>query len=180
MSRAFESEFEDVLSSVPVEQFDRSRFVPSVGPLDADAVLVGEAPGEREVERGEPFVGPSGRRLDSALEDVGVDRDDLYITNLVKVRPPENRDPHRDEVEAWWPVLEAELERVAPEVVVPLGSFATREVLDTDENVSDVRGRTFERPAYDVVPTYHPAATFYGDEKRSALTRDLRTAFDRT
>ena len=175
----FESEFEDALASVPDEQFDRSRFVPSDGPLDADAILVGEAPGEREVEEGAPFVGPSGGRLDSALEAAGVDRDDLYVTNLVKVRPPENRDPHRDEIDAWLPVLEAEIERVDPDVVVPLGSFAARELLDTDENVSDLRGRTFERDGYDIAPTYHPAATFYGEDKREALEADLRAALDR-
>lgn len=179
MTPTFESEFEEALSAVPAEQFDRSRFVPAAGPLDADVMLVGEAPGEQEVEAGEPFVGPAGRRLDSALETTNVDRDDLYVTNLVKVRPPENRDPHRDEIEAWWPVLEAEIERVDPDVVVPLGSFATREILDTDENITDIHGQPVERPDYDVIPIYHPAATFYGESKKSAFERDLKAALER-
>ncbi|WP_327050911.1 uracil-DNA glycosylase [Halomicrococcus gelatinilyticus] len=179
MSSAFESEFEDALAAVPDEQFDRSRFVPSTGPLDADVMLVGEAPGAQEVEAGEPFVGSAGGLLDSSLASIGVDRDDLYITNLVKVRPPENRSPRRAEIDAWWPVLAAEIERVAPEVVVPLGSFATGELLSGDEKLSDVHGQTFERDGYDVVPTYHPAATFYDDSKEGEIERDLAAAFER-
>lgn len=179
MSSTFESEFEEVLATVPDEHFDRSRFVPSVGPLDADVMLVGEAPGEQEVEQGEPFVGSAGGRLNSALQAVGVDRDDLYITNLVKVRPPENRDPQRDEIDAWWPVLEAEIERVDPDVVVPLGSFATKEVLGTDENISDLHGQTLEFEGRRVMPTYHPAATFYGESKKEEFEADLRRVFER-
>ncbi|WP_227374315.1 uracil-DNA glycosylase [Haladaptatus halobius] len=179
MSPTFESEFEDVLAAVPEEQFDRSRFVPSVGPLDADVMLVGEAPGEQEVEQGEPFVGSAGGRLNSALESIGVGRRDLYITNLVKVRPLENRDPRRAEIDAWWPVLEAEIERVNPTVIVPLGSFATRELLDTDENISDVHGETFELADHDVVPTYHPAATFYDESKKGEMEQDLKSVFGR-
>ena len=178
-SDSFETDYEDVLSGVPDDQFDRSRFVPGAGPADASVMLVGEAPGAQEVEEGEPFVGSAGGRLDSALEAAGVDRADLYVTNLVKVRPPENRDPHRDEIDAWFPVLEAEIERVAPDVVVPLGSFATREILDEDVKISEVHGDTFERPEYDVVPTYHPAATFYSDETKEAFERDVKAIFER-
>ncbi|MFH5801229.1 uracil-DNA glycosylase [Haladaptatus sp. CMAA 1911] len=180
MRSTFESEFDDVLATVPDEHYERSRFVPSVGPLDADVMVVGEAPGEREVEEEEPFVGSAGGRLDSALDAIEVGRDELYITNLVKVRPPENRNPHRDEIDAWWPVLREEIERVNPSVIVPLGSFATREILDTDENVSDIHGRTFEMEGRDVVPTYHPAATFYDESKKVELQRDLEAAFERT
>lgn len=180
MCANFEAEFDDVLASVPDDQFNAEQFVPSVGPLDADVMLVGEAPGEQEVEQREPFVGQSGKRLDAALADAGVNRRDLYITNLVKVRPPENRDPHRDEIEAWRPVLDAEIERVDPEIIVPLGSFATREILGTDEKISDVHGRTFDRAGRDVMPTYHPAATFYGESKREEFERDLRAVFGRT
>ncbi|GAA0201860.1 uracil-DNA glycosylase family protein [Haladaptatus pallidirubidus] len=179
MSSTFETEFEDALATVPTEQFDRSRFVPSVGPFDADVMLVGEAPGKQEVAQGEPFVGRAGGRLNSALESIGASRNDLYITNLVKVRPPENRSPRRTEIDAWWPVMEAEIERVSPSVIVPLGSFATREILDTDENVSDVHGQTFEFDEYDVVPTYHPAATFYDDSKEGEMERDLKAVFER-
>ncbi|WP_254524859.1 uracil-DNA glycosylase [Natrinema caseinilyticum] len=191
----FETEFADALESVPDEHDDRTRFVPGVGPLSADVMLVGEAPGEQEVKRGEPFVGRAGTQLDRALEEIGHDRSKLYVTNLVKVRPPENRDPYVAEIEAWWPVLEAEIERVDPSVLVPLGSFATDELLDTDETITDLHGRVFERemPRSSasssgggsrgreeriVVPAFHPAAALYDRSKVNALESDLATALE--
>lgn len=174
----FEDEFADALEAVPDDQFDRDRFVPGVGPLSADAMLVGEAPGKQEVNRGEPFVGQAGKQLDRALEAIGYDRGELYITNLVKVRPPENRDPYVAEIEAWWPVLEAEIERVDPAVLVPLGSFATDELLDTDETITDLHGREFEREGRTVVPAFHPAAALYDRSKVDAVESDLRTALE--
>lgn len=156
----FDDEFEDALETVPDEHVDRDRFVPGVGPLSADVMLVGEAPGGQEVAEGEPFVGQAGQQLDRALESIGRDRRDLYITNLVKVRPPENRDPHVDEIAAWWPVLEAEIERVDPAVLVPMGSFATAEILDTDETITDLHGREFER---EVPPTSDSSSDARGE-----------------
>lgn len=174
----FETKFADVLDAVPDEQFDPERFVPGVGPLSADVMLVGEAPGGQEVREGEPFVGQAGEQLDRALESIGYDRRDLYITNLVKVHPPENRDPHVAEIEAWWPVLEAEIERIDPAVIVPLGSFATAEVLDTDETITDLHGREFEREGRIVVPSFHPAAALYDRSKVDAIEADLATALE--
>ncbi|WP_312910819.1 uracil-DNA glycosylase [Natronosalvus caseinilyticus] len=173
--RAFEETFADVLDAVPDEHVDRSRFVPGVGSQSADVMLVGEAPGKQEVEQGEPFVGQAGDQLDRALESIGHDRGECYITNLVKVRPPENRDPYVAEIEAWRPVLDAELERVDPSVVVPLGSFAARELLDTDETITELSGRTLSWNGRTVVPAFHPAAALYDrskvDEIESALSR---------
>ena len=174
----FDTEFADALNGVTDEHFDPERFVPGVGPLSADVMLVGEAPGGQEVEEGEPFVGQAGEQLDRALESIGHDRRDLYITNLVKVRPPENRDPHVAEIEAWWPVLEAEIERVDPTVIVPLGSFATAEILDTDETITDLHGREFEREGRIVVPSFHPAAALYDRSKVDAIESDLATALE--
>ncbi len=174
MTLDFAETFEEELAAVPDDQFDRSRFVGGVGPPDADVAFVGEAPGANEVEQGEPFVGNAGRVLDSLLDDAGLDRDAVYVTNLVKVRPPENRDPRRDEIDAWWPVLRAELDRVDPAVVVPLGAFASREVLDSDAAIGDLRGETYERDGHVVVPTYHPAATFYDDSVKAGLREDLK------
>lgn len=146
------------------------------GPIDATIVVVGEAPDEREVEKGVPFVGNAGRRLDSFLEEAGIDRDGLYLTNVVKVRPPENRDPRVAEVEAWRPVLDAEIERVDPAVILTLGNAATRAALDTDEGITDVRGQAYEREGRTVVPPFHPASTSYDGSKESAILDDLRLA----
>ncbi|WP_135822861.1 uracil-DNA glycosylase [Halostella litorea] len=173
---SFDEAFADALAAVPDGQFDRERFVPGGGSFDADAVLVGEAPGGDEVAQGEPFVGQAGQQLDRMLAEVGVDRDDVYVTNLVKVRPPGNRDPHVDEIDAWRPVLDAEIDRVDPGVVVPLGSFAAREILDTDETITDLRGRAFDRDGRTVRPTFHPAAALYDRSKVSTITADLRAA----
>ena len=178
MDEEFNDVFADALDAVPDDQFDESQFVPGAGPLDADVMLVGEAPGANEVEEGAPFVGNAGRRLDSILADLGVDRDALYLTNVVKVRPPENRDPYVDEVEAWRPVLDAELDRIDPDAVIALGSFAARELLDVDDPISDLRGDAYDRDGYTVYPTFHPAATFYDESKRADIESDLRAAFD--
>lgn len=174
----FDATFASALEAVPDDQFDPDRFVPGVGPLSADVMLVGEAPGEQEVSQGEPFVGQAGQQLDRALEAIGYDRRDCYLTNLVKVRSPENRDPYVDEIEAWWPVLEAEIERVDPSVLVPLGSFATDKLLDTDETITDLHGREFERGGRRVVPAFHPAAALYDRSKVDAVESDLRTALE--
>ncbi|NHN49770.1 uracil-DNA glycosylase [Halostella sp. JP-L12] len=173
---AFDDEFAAVLDEVPDEHFDRERFVPGAGEFDADVMLVGEAPGGNEVKQGEPFVGQAGQQLDRILEDIGIAREDLYVTNLVKVRPPENRDPYVEEIDAWRPVMEAELDRVDPDVVVPLGSFATQEILDTDETITDLRGETFERGGRLVRPTFHPAAALYDRSKLPQITEDLERA----
>ncbi len=179
MASDFETTFEDELAAVPDEQFDRSRFVAGAGPLDADVLLIGEAPGEQEVNQEEPFVGRAGGELDSILEEVGLGREDLYITNLVKVRPPENRDPHRDEIEAWSAVLEAEIEGVDPSVIVPMGSFAAREILGTDETITDLHGRSFESEGREVMPVFHPAAALYDRSKRPKLVEAFEGIVER-
>ncbi len=175
----FEEAFADELAQVPDRFVDRSRFVPATGSRDAEVVLVGEAPGANEVEQGEPFVGRAGTVLDEVLADLGVDRDAIYITNLVKVRPPDNRDPTRDEIDAWNPVIDAELAAVRPETVVPLGNFATRELLDTSDGITALHGSVHRRDGHRIVPAFHPAATLYDRSKRPMFRDDLRVAFGR-
>lgn len=174
----FEDRFADELVEVPAEHFDRARFVPGVGSTDAEVAFVGEAPGATEVEEGEPFVGRAGAELDGVLADLGVDRSTVYVTNLVKVRPPENRTPRAAEIAAWRSVLEAELACVSPSVLVPLGTTATRELLDTDEGITDVHGRRFDRDGRTIVPAFHPAASLYDRSKRDAFESDVRAAFE--
>lgn len=176
----FTALFEDALEQVPTEHFDRDRFVPAVGNPDAGVMLVGEAPGANEVEEGEPFVGRAGEVLDEVLESIGVSRDDVYITNLVKIRPPDNRDPTRDEIDAWKPVLDAEIDRVDPDMILPLGNFASRELLDTKKGITQLHGKVFTRDGRKIMPIYHPAATLYDRSKRPDLETDLRAAFGKT
>lgn len=155
-------------------------FVPAVGPLEAEFMLVGEAPGANEVEQGEPFVGRAGKTLDEILHGIGVERSEVYITNLVKVRPPQNRDPKRDEIEAWRPLLDQEFEEVDPESVVALGNFASRELLETSKGISAIHGSEYHVDGRKVYPVFHPAATLYDRSKRPELVEDLRKAFGKT
>lgn len=169
--------FTDALEQVPDEFFDKDRFVPAVGNPDAKVVLVGEAPGENEVEQDEPFVGRAGKKLDKILKEIGIARSDIYITNLVKVRPPNNRDPHRDEIDAWKPVLDAEIEHVDPDTVVPLGNFATKELTGTSNGITQTHGKLFRKNGRKIMPAYHPAATLYDNSKTPDLKNDLLKAF---
>lgn len=174
----FEMVFEEAFEAHEL-QFDRSQFVPSCGPLDALLMLVGEAPGEREVEQKEPFVGPAGKRLNIILESVGIERRDLSITNLIKVRLPGNRDPHSDEVTMWRHVLDVEIERVAPIGIITLGNSATHALLDTNEKISDKHGECIDRGGHTIILTYHLAATFYNDRIEKAIEEDMQTAAKR-
>ena len=137
----------------------RTQVVFGVGDPDADLMFVGEAPGREEDLRGEPFVGRSGKLLDRlVLEELGVDRSRFYIANVVKCRPPDNRDPKAEEIAACRPYLAGQLEIIRPKVVVTLGNFATKLLLETDLGITKVRGQAYPMGAWQLVPTYHPAA----------------------
>ncbi|MGA3148950.1 MAG: uracil-DNA glycosylase [Acidimicrobiales bacterium] len=137
----------------------RTQVVFGVGDPIADLMFVGEAPGRDEDLQGEPFVGRSGKLLDRlVLEELGVDRSRCYIANVVKCRPPDNRDPKPDEIAACRPYLAAQLELIRPMVVVTLGNFATKLLLETDLGITKVRGSSYPMGEWQLVPTYHPAA----------------------
>jgi len=141
----------------------RTQVVFGAGAPDADLMFVGEGPGAREDEQGLPFVGRSGQLLDQLLrEEVGLDRSDCYIANVVKCRPPGNRDPKPDEIAACRPWLEEQLELIDPTVVVTLGNFAARLLLDTDTGITKLRGQAYQFGGRHLVPTFHPAAALRG------------------
>lgn len=173
----FKRKYPDFFETVHPNYMDEERFVPAVGSEDAEFVLIGEAPGANEVEEGEPFVGQAGNELDKVLQKIGVERSDLYITNLVKIRPPDNRDPKKDEIEAWAPLLKKEIENVDPEIIITLGNFASREMLDTRKGISSIHGKIFSREGQKIMPIFHPAAVLYDRSKESDLEDDLRRAF---
>lgn len=156
----------------------RTHVVFGVGSEIADLMLVGEAPGRNEDLEGEPFVGAAGRLLDTLLGEVGLGRSDVYIANVLKCRPPGNRDPQSDEIESCKGFLLRQLELVAPRVVVTLGNFATRLVLRTETGISRLRGGAYPWwRGMTVVPTYHPAAALRGGDRIVELMRaDFRLA----
>jgi uracil-DNA glycosylase family 4 len=137
----------------------RTQVVFGVGDPRAGLMFVGEGPGRDEDLAGEPFVGRSGQLLDRLMaEEIGIDRSSCYIANVVKCRPPNNRDPRPDEIAACRPYLEGQLDLIAPRVVMTLGNFATKLLLDTADGIRRVRGRAYPYAGGSLVPTYHPAA----------------------
>lgn len=141
----------------------RRTVVFGMGNPEAALMFVGEGPGEQEDRQGLPFVGRSGQLLDRlVLEELGMTRETCYIGNTVKCRPPGNRDPLPDEIEACRPYLEAQLQLVGPKVVVTLGNFATKALLGTTEGISRLRGRAYPYRSGYLVPTFHPSAALRG------------------
>ena len=137
----------------------RTQVVFGVGNPAADLMFVGEGPGEQEDLQGEPFVGRAGQLLTRLIEEIGLDRGSVYIANVVKCRPPGNRDPLPVEIDSCRPYLEAQLRFVDPAVVVTLGNFATKLLLDTKEGITKLRGREFPFGEHGVLlPTFHPSA----------------------
>ena len=151
----------------------RTTVVFGTGDPDADLMFVGEGPGAEEDRQGLPFVGRSGKLLDELLaQEIGLDRSEVYIANVVKCRPPDNRDPLPPEIAACRPYLARQVELVAPRVLVTLGNFATKVLLDTKEGITRVRGRRYAwGDGVVLVPTYHPAALLRGGSERVAEAR---------
>jgi len=162
----------------------RRRAVPGEGNPNAEVMLIGEAPGEVEDETGRPFVGAAGKLLNSLLQDIGVDRSSLYITNVVKCRPPNNRDPTDEEINACKPYLIRQIAVVRPRRIVTLGRHSTRVILGLGglrvSEISRVRGRVFRVTIagveVEVYPTYHPAAALYNPSLKGVLKEDLARA----
>jgi DNA polymerase len=158
--------------------------VPGQGNPDAKIMLVGEAPGEREARTGKPFVGQSGKLLDELLSSISLDREDIFITNIVKDRPPENRDPTPEEIEIYAPLLLEQIEIIQPEVIVTLGRFAMTFILEqfhvpeAGEKISRLHGKVIRAhgPSGEIhiVPLYHPAVALYNIGQRKTLEEDFQ------
>ncbi len=153
----------------------RTNVVFGVGHPDADLMFIGEGPGAQEDLQGEPFVGRSGKLLDQLMqEELGFGRDKCYIANVVKCRPPGNRDPMPEEITACRPYLEGQIELIDPRVIVSLGNFATKLLLDTTEGITRLRGRSYPFGRGVLVPTFHPAALLRsGGESVARMRADL-------
>lgn len=146
--------------------------VPGEGSAEAEVVLVGEAPGAQEDRQGRPFVGAAGKLLDSLLDSIGLARDDVFITNVLKARPPGNRDPKPDEVLHSWPWLEAQLDAICPRAVVPLGRHAL-DCFAPGHKISQVHGEPLEHGGRLLFPLYHAAAAFRATPLRETMYADI-------
>lgn len=153
---------------------DRKHVVFGAGDPAAALVFVGEAPGREEDQQGEPFVGPAGQLLTRIIEAMGLKRDQVYILNIIKCRPPNNRDPLPDEVAACRPIVQAQLACLQPRVVCALGAFAAQALLQTEEKISRLRGRFHRLGDIQVMPTYHPAFLLRNPQHKRQVWEDMQ------
>ena len=154
---------------------ERNTIVFGVGNPKADIVFVGEGPGRDEDIKGEPFVGRAGQLLTKIIEAMGLTRNDVYICNVVKCRPPNNRNPRPDEIAACRPFLEKQLDTIGPKFIVALGSHAAQTLLDTEIRISDLRGRFHDyRNGIRLMPTYHPAYLLRNAGKKKETWEDMQ------
>ena len=153
----------------------RHHVVIGMGNTKADVMLIGEGPGRDEDMQGLPFVGSAGKLLDKMLGAINITRDKVYIANIVKCRPPQNRTPLEDEAMSCLPYLRAQVALVQPKIIVCLGATAVRYVLGSDIRITRDRGTWFERKGVFIMPTYHPAALLYDETKKHDSWEDLKS-----
>lgn len=153
----------------------RTQTVFGVGNPEARVLIVGEAPGKNEDLQGEPFVGAAGKYLNELLAIAGLTRDDVYIANVLKCRPPGNRDPRPEEIELCTPFLREQTRTINPEFIVTLGNFSTKFILKTEVGITRLHGTLQRAGRFKVFPIFHPAAALYDVKKREALENDFAT-----
>lgn len=153
----------------------RTQTVFGVGNPEARVLIVGEAPGKNEDAQGEPFVGAAGKYLNELLAIAGLARDEVFIANVLKCRPPSNRDPRPEEIQACTPFLREQTRTIDPEFIVTLGNFATKFILKTDVGITRLHGTLQRAGRFKVFPIFHPAAALYDGSKREALENDFTT-----
>jgi len=165
---------------------NRGNAVPGEGNLDATIMFIGEAPGYWENVKGRPFVGAAGKLLDETLKGIGLSRSDVYIANILKDRPPENRDPQPEEIQACAPYLDRQIEIIKPKAIVTLGRHSTAYILAKAGieavGITRARGKVYEAELLSlkvrVIPTYHPAAALYYPKYKDALEKDFQIIKD--
>ena len=153
----------------------RTQTVFGDGNPQARVLFVGEAPGKNEDLQGVPFVGKAGQNLNTLLEIAGLQREDVFIANVLKCRPPGNRDPRPEEIEVCTPFLREQTRTIDPEFIVTLGNFATKFILKTDMGITRLHGALQKAGRFKVFPIYHPAAAIYDHSKWEALENDFAT-----
>jgi uracil-DNA glycosylase len=152
----------------------RTQVVFGTGDPAAALVFVGEAPGHDEDVQGEPFVGAAGQLLNRIIAAIGLRREQVYILNIIKCRPPQNRNPQPDEIAACWPILQEQLACLRPRIICALGTFAAQTLLQTEERISRLRGRFHKLGDIQVMPTYHPAFLLRNAQYKRAVWEDMQ------
>ena len=157
----------------------RINFVFGIGNPHADIVFVGEAPGEKEDLKGEPFVGRAGKLLDKILAAIDLTREDIYICNVLKCRPPNNRDPLPSEVDLCEPYLKTQLSLINPKLIVALGRVSACTILKTKEPLKNIRNQIFQYEGIDLLVTYHPAALLRNPNLKNSVWEDFQLIRDK-
>ncbi len=156
----------------------RKNIVFGTGNEKAGLVFVGEGPGEDEDIEGLPFVGRAGQLLTKIIEAMGMKRSDVYIANIVKCRPPNNRNPEPDEIECCFPFLKRQLEAISPLLIVALGTFAAQTLLGSRERISQMRGRFHSYNGIKVMPTFHPSYLLRNPDEKRAVWEDMKMVME--
>lgn len=160
----------------------RNNVVVGGGSIDSEIMLVGEAPGYNEDKQGEPFVGRAGDVLDMLLETIGIGRENVYIANILKCRPPKNRNPMKEEIKACTPYLDRQIEIVRPRIICPMGNFAAGYIMEKfglkPDSIGSIHGQVFKIRNLllkgSIIPLYHPAAAVYNPDLKAVLMQDFR------
>lgn len=153
---------------------ERNKIVFGVGSLDADIMFIGEGPGADEDEQGLPFVGRAGQLLNNMIGAMGITREDVYIANVVKCRPPGNRTPERDECDTCSPFLMQQIEIIKPKIIVALGAVAAKNLLGLNDSMANLRGRIYDFKNTKLAVTYHPAYLLRDPRQKSEAWKDLQ------
>lgn len=156
------------------EVAEGEKLVFGEGAADAQVMFIGEAPGAREAKSGRPFVGNAGKLLNQLLKDIGLERDQVYIGNILKTRPPGNRKPTRSEVKQQLPFVKRQIELVQPRLLVLLGATALQGLVDPKARITQERGNWIDIGGIPALVTFHPAAVFRDDKKRGVLEEDFK------
>lgn len=153
---------------------NRNNVVIGKGNKNANIMFIGEGPGADEDIKGIPFVGKAGQLMDKAFQAIGIEKEEVYIANIVKCRPPNNRNPEYEEAEICKEYLETQIKLVNPEIIVLLGSVALKNILGKEYGITASRGKWFEKDGIKILPTFHPAALLRDEDKKIDFFKDLK------
>ena len=159
---------------------NRTNIVFGIGNENADIMFIGEGPGADEDIQGIPFVGKAGKLMDMAFDGIGIKRDDVYIANIVKCRPPANRNPEKDEAIACMDYLRNQVMIIKPKIIVLLGSVALKNILGEEYGITKTRGTWIEKDGIKYMPTFHPAALLRDNSKKLEFWQDLQEVYAKT